>query len=278
MLSLRLFTDSDLALGIRLKTEAGWNLTEADWHRARALQPDGCFVAELDGVPVGTTTTCVFGSVAWVAMVLVDAKMRGRGIGTALMRHALAYLEGVGVRSIRLDATPLGRPVYRKLGFVEQFTLLRHAGTMPAGEAVSGIEAASSERYEELIDLDRTVTRTDRRKFLLRLFAEQSEAVRVTNGPAGYGFLTTRAGSNAVQVGPCLAAAADAGRLLFADAQHRLAGQPVYVDVPTDNTAATLAITHLGLTVQRPLYRMCLGEPVVEDVEHLWASSGAAKG
>lgn len=143
---------------------------------------------------------------------------------------------------------------------------------------MSGIEAASSEHFEELIDLDRTVTRTDRRKFLLRLFAEQSEAIRVTNGPAGRGFLTTRAGSNAVQVGPCLATAAEAGRLLFADARHRLAGQQVYVDVPTDNTAATHAVTDMGLTVQRPLYRMCLGESVVENVEHLWASSGAAKG
>src|SRR5262245_62056873 len=121
----------DVSLGMRLKQQAGWNQVPADWRRFRALEPEGCFVAELDGVPVGTTTTCLFGPVAWVAMVLVDEAVRGRGVGTALMTHALQFLDDCGVRSVRLDATPLGRPLYEKLGFVAQFELVRYAGTLP---------------------------------------------------------------------------------------------------------------------------------------------------
>jgi GNAT superfamily N-acetyltransferase len=86
-------TVADVPLGMRLKEQAGWNQTEADWRRFLDLEPEGCFVAELDGQPVGTTTTCVFGSVAWVGMVLVDPAVRGRGVGRSLMKHALDWLD-----------------------------------------------------------------------------------------------------------------------------------------------------------------------------------------
>ena len=138
MIHLRLMTLRDVPLGMRLKEQAGWNQIEADWRRCLHLQPDGCFVAERDGVAVGTVTTCVFGPVAWVAMVLVDAAVRGQGIGRTLLDHALTFLDGRGVATVRLDATPLGRPLYVKRGFVEEYTLTRFEGIAPRMEAPSG--------------------------------------------------------------------------------------------------------------------------------------------
>src|SRR5690242_17875638 len=127
-------TSADVPLGLRLREQAGWNQTEADWRRFLALEPDGCFVAELDGAAAGTAAAFVFGPVAWVAMVLVDEALRGRGVGGALMRHALDFLDRRAVRTVRLDATPLGRPLYEKLGFVAEYTLLRYAGALPPVE------------------------------------------------------------------------------------------------------------------------------------------------
>src|SRR5579884_3061580 len=101
MIAIRPMTAADLPLGMRLKDRAGWNQAEADWRRYLRLGRDGCFVAELDGTPVGTAVAFVFGPVAWVAMVLVDEAVRGRGVGTALVRHALAFLDGRSVRSVR---------------------------------------------------------------------------------------------------------------------------------------------------------------------------------
>src|SRR5438094_415209 len=94
----------DIPLGMRLKQQAEWNQTEADWRRFLDLEPEGCFVAVLDGESVATVTTCVFGAIGWIAMMLVDVRVRGRGIASALMRHALEYLDGRGVRTVRLDA------------------------------------------------------------------------------------------------------------------------------------------------------------------------------
>jgi len=87
------------------------------------LQPEGCFVAEIDGASVGTTTTCVFGSVAWVGMVLVEVNARRKGVATALLKHALNFLEKQQVKSIRLDATAAGLPVYEKFGFTPEYQL-----------------------------------------------------------------------------------------------------------------------------------------------------------
>ena len=71
-------TIDDLRLGLRLTRQAGWNQTESDWLRFIDMEPEGCFVAELNGSSVGTTTTCIFDKVAWIAMVLV---------GTALLAY-----------------------------------------------------------------------------------------------------------------------------------------------------------------------------------------------
>jgi GNAT superfamily N-acetyltransferase len=279
VIELRSLTGADLALGLRLKTQAGWNTTEADWRRARDLQADGCFVAELDGVAVGTVTNCIFGPVAWVALVLVDAEVRGRGVGTALMQHSLAYLEKQGVRSVRLDATPLGRPVYEKLGFVAQFELARYQGTMPAGERTVAVDTASPEEYPELVRLDRAVTHTDRGKLLTRLFAEQPASTRlVRRDGVVHGFRGVREGAHALQIGPCLATTAEAGQLLLADARHAHPGRYVFLDIPTQHRPAAAVAAEMGLTVQRSLLRMNYGEPVVEDILSLWCSSGPEKG
>jgi GNAT superfamily N-acetyltransferase len=278
VLRLRPLTVADIPLGLRLKGQAGWNQTEADWRRFLALEPDGGRLAELDGVPVGTVTTCTFGPVAWVAMVLVDEAFRGRGVGRALVAEALAFLDGRGVRSVRLDATPLGRPLYERLGFVAEYSLTRYEGVLPpAGPAVAGVEPAQVEDLDELARWDREVTGTDRRKLLSRLFAEHADAWRVIRAEEAWGFAAARPGADAVHIGPCVATA-EAGPLLLADAASRYAGQRVIVDIPTANRPAASLAAGLGLAPSRPLLRMGRGEPVAERVAELWASSGPEMG
>jgi GNAT superfamily N-acetyltransferase len=275
---IRVMNPTDLPLGLHLSRQAGWNQTEADWRRLLELQPDGCFVALRDGGAVGTTTTMVLGGVAWIAMVLVDEAARGQGVGTALLVHALEYLDRCGLATIRLDATPLGRPLYERLGFVEQFSLARYEGTLPAVGAVADLAAVASEAWEKLAALDEAVTGTDRRRLLLRLFAEQPgsvQAVHDADGPAGY--LAARPGSKARQLGPCIASPA-AGVRLFTQAWQRHGGQRVFLDIPLANEAACRLAESQGLAIQRRFTRMCRGTPRCERLEWVWASSGPEKG
>ena len=122
---IRRMTAADVPFGLRLCAQNRWNQLGADWQRQFDLEPDGCFIA-VEGEPVGTACCCVFGNVAWINLVLVEQAQRGRGFCSALMRHVVQYLDERGIASLRLDATPLGQPVYEKLGFTAGI----HAGTL----------------------------------------------------------------------------------------------------------------------------------------------------
>jgi len=279
MIHIRTMTVEDLPMGMRLRSQAGFNQTEADWRRFLDLEPDGCFVAELDGEPVGTVTNCLFGPVGWVAMLLVDERFRGRGIGTRLTRHALDYLERRGVATARLDATPRGRVVYEKLGFVAEYELARLEGTAPHGASPGTVACLTPDRLDALVALDEQATGTPRRRLIERLCGERPEATWVF--PAGdkiAGYLTLRAGANATQIGPCVALSNEAGRALGDAALAFCAGKRVFVDVPVDNRPAMRWAESKGLVVQRPFTRMRRGEPVVDRPALLWASSGPEKG
>src|SRR5262245_24795116 len=121
---------------LRLCAAAGWNQTPADVRRLLALGAGGCFAAWDAGRGVGTTTTTTYGAeLAWVGMVLVDPACRRRGVATALVGAALDYLRRRDVSTVKLDATPAGRPVYERLGFVPEGRLERWLGDAARADA-----------------------------------------------------------------------------------------------------------------------------------------------
>jgi GNAT superfamily N-acetyltransferase len=267
---------ADLPAGLRLSRQAGWNQTEADWRRLIDLEPGGCFVAVRDGEPIGTVATCVFGPVAWIAMMLVEESARGQGIGTALMTGALDFLDGQGVRTVRLDATALGLPLYRKLGFVAEYRLDRYQGELPAAESSS--PPTPPGRIDDVVALDREVTGTDRGKLLRRLAAERPETLRIVERDGRVdGFLMARSGRTATYIGPCIAGP-EAGPVLLREAWRTYAGRAVFIDIPTDHAEAQALARAAGLSVQRNLTRMRRGERITERLANLWASSGPEKG
>ena len=278
MIRIRSMTAADIELGLRLSRQARWNQLEADWRRFLELGGAGCFVAELDGVAVGTTTTCTFGSVAWIAMVLVDVAARRQGVGSALLKHALAFLDERGVKTVRLDATAAGQRVYEKLGFVPEYPLARYEGIAAHTGTRCDVVPATEALIRELVAFDHRMTGTPRAKLLGRLFHESRQAVRVVRkGDEIAGYVTMRDGANAVQVGPCVATA-EVGAGLLGDALDRCAGRRVFVDIPCDNAGAVRLAGSAGLTVQRSFMRMHRGEPVSDNVNALWAGSGPEKG
>jgi GNAT superfamily N-acetyltransferase len=279
MLRIRTMTSDDVDSAMLLKEQAGWNQTESDWRRFLEMEPTGCFAAEWDGQLVGTTVTCIFGPVAWIAMVLVVPQFRGRGIGKALMKHALDFLSASRVSTVRLDATPLGEPLYKKLGFEVEYGLSRFQGTPQSTASSYGkVDHADSQDYALLFQIDQHVTGADRKKFLARLFAEQAEHIRVVPSSESIaGFLASRPGTRAWQIGPCLGGRG-IGNVLLADAFSRFVGTQVYVDIPVQNSAAGNLAERSDLTIQRRLIRMRRGPPVAEQTDHIWASSGPELG
>ena len=233
----------------------------------------------------GTACVTSFGPVAWISMVLVDASYRGRGIGTRLMEHALAWLEGEKIRTVRLDATPLGRPVYARLGFAAEYEVARWESTAEQGRLVSipgqspRILPVDGEQLDEIAALDLQATGTLRLRLLDRLHRERPDAMRIAVAEgriAGYSHF--RLGSRARQIGPVIALDASSGEALLDAAFHDDAGQPVYLDIPMANLPATRWAESRGLGIQRQFIRMFRGEPVLDRPDRIWASFGPEKG
>jgi GNAT superfamily N-acetyltransferase len=278
MITIRRMTIDDLGLGIKLSGQAGWNQTEADWRRFIELEPEGCFVGELNGRSVGTTTTCVFRKTAWIAMVLVGVNARHKGVGTTLLKHSIEYLKSRRVKTIRLDATSFGQPIYEKLGFEADYCLARFEGIASASKECSAAVEATPAMSGDLLEFDKRMTGRERVKLLSRLFEEFPRETRVVlRADKIEGFVTMRPGANAIRIGPCTATP-NAGPALLSDALNRCAGEPVLIDVPLDNVEAVKVAKSGGLTIKRTLTRMSRGPKIKDNVRASWASSGAEKG
>ncbi len=279
MLTIRPMLPTDLPMGRELVNQAGWNQTESDWLRFLELQPDGCFVAAWGGQFVGTVTTCIFDRVGWIGMLLVDKAFRRRGIGRALMTRVIEYLESRDVETIRLDATALGEPLYRTLGFETQFRLTRFLGKVEGNTAPQSVDAVRSEDWEAAFAFDSAIVGYARRRLLTKLFGDPEVLTFIDRqGETMQGYLCIRPGRLATYIGPCLAASEQPGRRLLAHARHLCSGQSVMVDSPSDHRHAVDAIQSFGLKPAREFIRMIRGTPTQENLASLWSSSGPEKG
>jgi len=279
MLSIRRMGSDDLPLGLRLSAQAGWNQTEADWRRFLRLEPDGCFVAQWAGEPVATTAAFVFGPTGWIAMVLVDESFRHRGIASRLVEHALDYLERRGVRTARLDATPLGMPVYERLGFLPEYSLVRVQAIIAAPAAGSAFVPLAADRVEEVCELDQQVTGTPRGRLIHSLYVERPEVVTAATSDGRIaGYAMWRPGRRASQIGPAAALGSRAGAALLDQVLHRCPTGPVFADIPTKNTRAIQWAESRSFTVQREFTRMYRGRPITDFPQRIWAGSGPEKG
>jgi ribosomal protein S18 acetylase RimI-like enzyme len=87
---------------------------------ASLLQPDiFAFVARLDGVPIGTAMCLVSHGVAGIYWVGTVPEARRRGIGEACTRAATNAGFDAGARFAALQASAMGEPIYRRMGFRE---------------------------------------------------------------------------------------------------------------------------------------------------------------
>ena len=255
-------TESDITAGMLLKEIAGWNQTEADWNRFLSASRDGCFVMEADGAVRGTAATIVYGGrFAWVGMVLVDPEYRGRGIGTNLLKRSLEYLDAIRVPCIKLDATPLGKPIYEKLGFETEYELERW--TLRRAPAVHSepFEEMPAPLLEFVMKADGEAFGADRSSILQSLHTEEpryTDGLWNAGGMEGYAF--GRHGSFADHLGPWVAKEQVTAERLLDRFLEQSSRESVIVDCLRENPFARGLLQARGFEFRRPLTRMFRGQ------------------
>ncbi len=251
---IRCMTKDDIPAGMRLKESAGWNQTQKDWVNVLDLEPEGCWVYEVDGAVAGATTTVCYGqNLAWIGMVLVLPEFRRRGIARALMKHALDFTEARGIGCVKLDATDMGRPLYLSLGFEEEAPIERWGTVVASGGSSDGKgdDLTCLRNVSEIAALDRRAFGADRSALLTLLANRYRESWTL---PGAY--LLSRPGSNACFLGPCVAERVEDARQLITTLLGRHPGEPVFWDVLPDNQRVRLLAQTLGFEPRRRLVRM----------------------
>jgi GNAT superfamily N-acetyltransferase len=264
-MQLRTMTRRDISAGLRLKELAGWNQTAADWNRFLDASPEGCFVAEVGGGVRGTAATISFeNKFAWIGMVLVDPEYRSRGIGTKLLERTIEYLDQQKMPTMKLDATPQGKPLYEKLGFVTEYGIERWVLKRPlragTGTADPNRVPLSTAQLESILGKDREVFGADRSPLLRSLYEETPNyAMSVWSSGTLQGYTFGRKGSFADHLGPWMAEDSAAARPLLHGFLARSSRETLIVDCLTANAVAVELLRTSGFSYARTLTRMVRG-------------------
>jgi GNAT superfamily N-acetyltransferase len=263
---IRLLTAANVNDALQLSVLAGWNQTADDWRLLLRVAPDGCFCIETDGKVVATATLVAYGKrLAWVGMVLTHPEYRRRGFASLLLKNVLTKADASGIRTLKLDATGEGEPLYAGLGFVREQTVERWERAAIAGASSNTVRPAGIPSSGEL---DASAFGADRSELLRGL---QERGGMLSNED---GFLFSRSGTRTAYLGPCVARNGEAARQLISTAIEAGSEQRWSWDLLRKNQNAVVLATELGFAPQRHLVRMTRGEHMQANDELVYAIAG----
>jgi GNAT superfamily N-acetyltransferase len=257
-----LLSIDDLDAALALSAAAGWNQRRDDWRMLLRQAPAGSFAAITNGRVVGTAIGIDYGAFGWIAMMLVDPAHRGQRVGRSLLEAAMAALPSD--RPIRLDATPMGRPLYQRHGFEDEAMLTRHLisghprSDHPARDASPPVRRLTAADLMVVTDEDNDVFGGSRKTVLEWALSGAPQYGHVVRGDAGLAhYCLGREGRLFDQIGPVVAGDDGMAAALVKAALASAGGRPVVVDAFDSHHLFTTSLRTLGFQAQRPLYRMC---------------------
>jgi ribosomal protein S18 acetylase RimI-like enzyme len=235
-LVLRAMSEADLALALEWAAAEGWNPGLHDAHCFYSADPQGFFVGERDGLPIGCVSAVRYGSgFGFLGLYIVKAEHRGQGFGLVLWRAALDHL---GDRVIGLDGVVAQQENYRRSGFRLAFRNIRQKGR-GGGEAPPGLTELAAVPIGEILRYDETAFPAPRAEFLKSWISQPgSVALGVVDGRRLEGYGVLRACREGFKIGPLFADDEKTADRLAAGLMAHAPGAPVFLDTPEANPGA----------------------------------------
>ena len=162
---------------------------------------------------------------------------------------------------MKLDATPQGRPLYEKFGFVAEYDIERWLLERPEANRVgTGGAGGGPGAIEDVLQLDRELFGADRGALLRSLSTAAPDFTLVaTRDGAVAGYTFGRRGSRADHLGPWMARTEDVAATLLDEFLRRSGRELVSVDCVRRNLWAIPLVKARGFALSRPLTRMFRG-------------------
>lgn len=226
----------ELGLALDWATAEGWNPGLHDADSFYAVDPDGFFLAERAGEPLGCVAAVAYDETfGYLGLFIVRPPYRGQGVGRRLLDVAMRRLQGLDVG---VDAAIELQQTYARYGFTFAFRNIRHR-CVGGGETPADVTDLARVPLDEIVRYDSTIFPTSRETFLARWIAQPESAslACMKHGRlAGYGVL--RACRDGCKIGPLFADDPQLADALFQGLCARAGAAPVFLDTPEANPAA----------------------------------------
>jgi GNAT superfamily N-acetyltransferase len=197
---------------------------------------------------------------AWLAHIIVDARMRRKGLGLAVTEELIRLAEKNGRNVQLLIATQLGAPLYECAGFRHSCDYVFYQKqTGGVGGVPSQIRVLEPGDFPQLLKLDRLASGEDR-SAVLSSHGTTGWVYTGSGGKAIRGFFLPNLGE-----GTIVAQDAEAGTALMG---LRLAKAETAPVLPAGNRAANSFLRDSGLKIKRSATRMVRNgdDPLKQDM------------
>lgn len=264
MVDLRRMTVDDLAAAHILSSEQKWPHRIEDWEMLFGLGFG--YVVERDGEVVGTAMAWLYGDkAATLGMVIVSPQAQGMGLGRRLME---AVLGDLGDRTVLLNATDEGAPLYRKLGFEPIGPVFQHQGAafaVPMAELIldERVRPLGAKDMPTLHALARRATGMDR-DALLDALVPGAQGVVLTRCNEPVGFALFRRFGRGYVVGPTVAPDTGGAKALISHWLGSNSGIFCRLDIPEESGLGGW-LDELGLPCVGRVMRMVRGPAPASD-------------
>jgi GNAT superfamily N-acetyltransferase len=262
-LVIRPMRHSDVDDGLRLCRLAGWDQVERDWRRFIDGPESGGYAAVQANNLMATIATVRYGrQFGWIGMVLVNPDAQGHGIGSVMVTKAIDTLSDMP--AVRLDATPAGRVLYQKYGFVDEYPLTRlEAMAVDVDDEPSTIVRPMTRgELPAVMAMDQGIFGAPRAELLEWMYDGAPEFAFVAERHGNLsGYVLGRHGHQFEHVGPLVADGSSVAMDMMKAclAPHR--DRAFVIDAPHHDDRWLGFLEHIGFRPQRGFVRMSRGRP-----------------
>lgn len=241
-----------------------WGTTRQELEELFNTDPQGFFIAHINGEPVGIVTSINYNSFGFIGNLIVIKEFRDQGIGNELMKKAIGYLKSSNNKTIMLDAVPSVVPLYENLGFISICRSLRLKTTLKSKSLSSFVTNMSDRDLTSIINLDLKHFKGDRSEFIKRRYSQNYNYCFVIKR-SGYikGYLMAFPKNKLLFVGPWIVDTEEPNPLILLESLVYKKKTKLIIGILESNHKALALLKSLSFKIFNYSIRMYLGDPYI---------------
>jgi predicted acetyltransferase len=240
-------TKAEFQTSINWANTEGWIPGVHDLDSFYETDPTGFYAAKSGGEIVGTFSVVKYSKdYAFAGFFIVRPDHRNTGVGLAIQHYIDTHFASYNVG---IDGVLAMQEKYGHAGYKYAYGNERYAASAKPGKLDSQCHKITSGDFDSIAKYDTLHVPAERKKFL-KLWLNQKDATALLSKDdggklAGYGVVRKCFQGN--RVGPLFAETAETAKRLFDSLAASVAGEQIFIDVPTVNPSAMLLVLSQGM-------------------------------